>query len=533
MARSRSSHQEYQRTLAAAAREAERLRKAAERDRLTAEKEGKRRHLEGRARAAEASNALLESEVQKLRGLLVHGLKRSAKINLSSLMREHRSPMLALGPLGKAEPAPDWDDFAPRLPGALSRLTGGIGRYESRKNTAAQRFALAKERHQEQERDRQRQVAELQRQHAAKTSAMQIEVDRHNRSITSLAASINQREKDAVETYLSQALARTPLPKPFPKAAKVTFNPRTEQVVVQVELPPKSVVPATASYRFLPTKDEIRGAPRPAREAAGLYRGIISQLALLYIRDLFDSDQKLQVVAFNGHVWATNPATGEKEYPCLVSLNVERSSFPPDANLRKVEPAACMRHLRAIVSAHPFELEPIEPILDFDLSKSSFVDGLDAVSTLDSRPDLMEMSYTNFEHLVRQVFEAQGAEGWTTEPSHDDGVDAVILRKTPLMGGLCIVQAKRWSKVVGVSHVRELAGAMEEKKAGWGVLVTTSWFTQGCRQKAREHGRMELIDGDNLTYLVKKHLGKDVLIGIENRPRPKGSSTSEPMPPAS
>jgi HJR/Mrr/RecB family endonuclease len=34
------------------------------------------------------------------------------------------------------------------------------------------------------------------------------------------------------------------------------------------------------------------------------------------------------------------------------------------------------------------------------------------------------MSPTNFEHLLRQLFEAQGAEGWTTTQSNDDGVDA-------------------------------------------------------------------------------------------------------------
>lgn len=165
-------------------------------------------------------------------------------------------------------------------------------------------------------------------------------------------------------------------------------------------------------------------------------------------------------------------------------------------------------------------MEPIEPILDFDLSKYRFVQGFDAVATLDSRPDLMQMSPSNFEHLVRQIFEAQGAEGWTTEQSHDDGVDAVIVRRTPLMGGLCIVQAKRYSNVVGVNHIRELAGAMEEKKAGWGVLVTTSWFTTGCHEKARQHGRMELINGENLVHLIKEHLGKEVIIGID-RPRPK------------
>ena len=63
------------------------------------------------------------------------------------------------------------------------------------------------------------------------------------------------------------------------------------------------------------------------------------------------------------------------------------------------------------------------------------------------------------------------------------------------------------------SHVRELAGAMEEKKAGWGILITTSRFTPICEQKAREHSRMELIDGNRLVWLIKEHLGKKVLIG--------------------
>ncbi|KDN18496.1 hypothetical protein DV20_30415 [Amycolatopsis rifamycinica] len=239
------------------------------------------------------------------------------------------------------------------------------------------------------------------------------------------------------------------------------------------------------------------------------------------MRDLFNSDGSVQSVGFNGHVHAINPATGEQEFPCIISLNVERERFPPDANLEKVDPEACIRHLSAIVSNHPYDLEPIEPILDFDLSKFSFVDGFDAVATLDSRPDLMDMSYTNFEHLVRQIFEAQGAEGWTTQQSNDDGVDAVIVQRKALMGGLSIVQAKRYSKVIGVSHIRELAGAMEEKKAGWGILITTSWFTAKCWEKAREHGRMELIDGERLKYLIKEYLKKDVLIGIPNRPSPK------------
>lgn len=54
---------------------------------------------------------------------------------------------------------------------------------------------------------------------------------------------------------------------------------------------------------------------------------------------------------------------------------------------------------------------------------------------------------------------------------------------------------------------------MEEKRAGWGVLVTTSRFTAGCEQKARDHGRMQLIDGPRLVWMIREYLGRDVLIG--------------------
>lgn len=41
---------------------------------------------------------------------------------------------------------------------------------------------------------------------------------------------------------------------------------------------------------------------------------------------------------------------------------------------------------------------------------------------------------------------------------------------------------------------------------------------------AREYGRMELIDGEKLTYLIKEYLCQEVLIGIPNRPHTKDSN---------
>jgi restriction system protein len=94
----------------------------------------------------------------------------------------------------------------------------------------------------------------------------------------------------------------------------------------------------------------------------------------------------------------------------------------------------------------------------------------------------------------------------------DDGIDAVVLNRDPIIGGLTVVQAKKYSRVLGVNHIRELVGAMDEKRAGRGILVTTSWFTSGCWTKAKDNGRIELIDGARLVALTRDHLGKNVLI---------------------
>jgi restriction system protein len=528
MATGRGKQSDWQRRQQALARQAERQRKEAERARIAAEKERQRQYVEVRMAEVDHKNRLLDETVEQLRDFLCCSLNRSARINLEAARRVPQLAPLNLGIRANPVPVPQWDHFAFRSPGVLSRAFGGSARYVRRVAEARERYEQAVRDAERQEIERQQQVVVARREHAARAQLVEAEAKKHNKELDVHIRGLTERKPADVEMYLQQVLKPVPLPKGFPRNAEITFNPRVEQAIVRFELPQREVVPTIGSHRYLSTKDEERTTNRNKVEVGELYRRVISQVALLCVRDLFDSDSALNSIGFNGHVHAINPATGEREYPCIISLNVERAAFPKDENLRQVTAERCVRHLSAIVSNHPYDLEPIEPILDFDLSKFSFIDGFDAVSTLDSRPDLMDMSYTNFEHLVRQIFEAQGAEGWTTQQSNDDGVDAVIVQRRALMGGLSIVQAKRYSKAIGVNHIRELAGAMEEKKAGWGILITTSWFTVKCWEKAREHGRMELIDGERLKYLIKEHLNKDVLIGIPNRPQSRADQDGSP-----
>ena len=64
---------------------------------------------------------------------------------------------------------------------------------------------------------------------------------------------------------------------------------------------------------------------------------MISQITLLYMRNIFDSDPELDNVELGGHVRSVNPATGQGEYPCLISIATDRTTYL-GLNLRDVEP---------------------------------------------------------------------------------------------------------------------------------------------------------------------------------------------------
>jgi Restriction endonuclease len=136
----------------------------------------------------------------------------------------------------------------------------------------------------------------------------------------------------------------------------------------------------------------------------------------------------------------------------------------------------------------------------------------------DGRLDLLSVRPVEFEHLVRELFTTIGLRSWITQASRDSGIDMVAINDAPILGGLCIVQAKRYSRIVGVEAIYALAGVMEDKHAAKGVLVTTSWVGKASHDFAARHGRIEIIEGHQLKYMLKEHLGLDALIGLPGLP---------------
>jgi restriction system protein len=140
-----------------------------------------------------------------------------------------------------------------------------------------------------------------------------------------------------------------------------------------------------------------------------------------------------------------------------------------------------------------------------------YVDSKDVLGELDQRANLMELSPTEFEALIANLFERMGLEMRQTRPSRDGGVDCVAYDPRPIFGGKVVIQAKRYKNTVGVAAVRDLFGTVHNEGASKGILVTTSGYGSWSFEFAQGKP-LELLDGSNLLYLLAEHAGMEAKI---------------------
>ena len=362
-------------------------------------------------------------------------------------------------------------------------------------------------------------LASARAEHERKVAEERAKAAAQNVDIEARQTAFISGDPEAVEWVVGRVLDGSQYPKGFPSRYQVAYRPENRDLVVEFELPPQELIPKERGYRYVKSRDVIEPLPRPEAEIKQRYARLIACVALRTLNEIFCATPAdvVTAIVFNGRVSTIDRTTGKPDRPHLLSVSAERPKFM-DLVLAEVDPVACVKkRLDALVSANPFDMEAIEPFIAFDLRRFRFTDDLDVVAGLDSRPNLLKLSPTEFEHLVRQLFVAMGAEAWTTIPSKDGGVDAVATSKNLFFGGICLIQAKRWTGLVGLESVHALTGVMADHNATTGVLVTTSWFGRASEQFSQRN-RITLINGAELKHLIKERLGIDVIPGT-NPPR--------------
>lgn len=244
------------------------------------------------------------------------------------------------------------------------------------------------------------------------------------------------------------------------------------------------------------------------REANAALVALYPCLALSLLKAIFQQDLHEEVEAFavNGWVEYYDAATGQLKSAYCISVMATRSQIA-EMDFARLEPMAAFASLKGVY-AKTAEVTPIAPLMKIDTEDRRFVAPKTVVSELTANENLASIGWEDFEHLCREVLEKwlgeSGAEVKVTQASRDHGVDAVIFDPDPIRGGKIIVQAKRYTKVVDVSAVRDLFGVVQHEGAMKGILMTTSHF--GADSYSFAQGKpITLISGPELLGLLHKY----------------------------
>jgi len=514
---------EFQQAQARAARDAAKAERDRKRKAAAEEWERQQLYVDGRRAEAAAMAADVRARLAVLDGLLAAGVRDRPVVTFAALRRSGTYPVFDVGRLAEPLPAPVWEHFAPEEPAAgRGRLFGGgAARYEQELDRARADYAQAVERHTAAEAERRRQFARQRAAYDADAATFATTVAGHNAGVDQFQRDCWAADPEAVAQFCTLVLDSSVYPDTFPHRTRTVYRPDQKEVVIEWELPPQSVIPLDRDYLYLAARDAIDAVPRAEKEIEELYRAVIAQVALRTLHEILISTpgSVIELVTFYGKVCATDPATGQPVAPLLLQVSAEREAFTPYL-LSDPDPVTSLGRLNALLSAHPCDLVPVQPTIDFDSlsTQHAFVAGVDALAGLDTRRDVLAMSPAEFEHLVRQVFSELGMRAWNTEAVNDDGVDAVAVNQDAVLGGTCVIRAKRQRDAVGVDAVRALADVMEDKHAAKGILLTTSWVTKEGQAFATRHGRIEIMECEHVKYLCKEHLGFDALISLPKPP---------------
>ena len=316
------------------------------------------------------------------------------------------------------------------------------------------------------------------------------------------------RDPEAVLDYCDMVLSNSEYPSEFPQEYDLDYNPETKIAIVDYQFPSLEAISTLKEVNYVQSRDEFTEKHLTESQTNKIYDRILYQITLRTIHELYEADKAdaLDAIIFNGYVKSIDPATGQEVNSCVLSVQAKKDDFL-EINLALVEPKACFRKLKGVGSSKLHSLTPIPPIVRIERDDKRFVDSYEVVNSIDEGYNLAAMDWEDFEHLIRELFEQAfaeaGGEVKVTQASRDGGIDAIIIDPDPLRGGKIVVQAKRYTNVVGVSAVRDLYGALQHEGANKGILVTTSYYGPDAYEFIKGKP-LQLIDGSNLLYLLEQ-----------------------------
>jgi len=317
------------------------------------------------------------------------------------------------------------------------------------------------------------------------------------------------KEEGAVSDYCEMVLSNSFYPDYFPQEWDIEYQKETQIIIVDYSLPDIESIPTLKSVKYVMSRDEFSETHLSAAALNKLYDSLLYQIALRTIHELYEADvvDALKSIVFNGWVDSVDKATGQNVNSCIMSLQATKEEFL-SINLEKVDPKASFKQLKGVGSSKLHGLSPVAPIININKEDRRFVSSYAVADDVGETSNLAAMDWQDFENLIREVFEKEfvssGGEVKITQASRDGGVDAIAFDPDPIRGGKIVIQAKRYTNVVGVAAVRDLYGTTVNEGATKGILVTTADYGPDAYEFAKGKP-LTLLNGGNLLHLLGKH----------------------------
>jgi restriction system protein len=506
---------QQQRLAERAQRERDRAVRQAAQQRLRLDKARQQEYLQSRAHEADEMSNEVRTAVERISGLLHTSLQHPTRLDFKTLKVHPRIAPFDAGALGIQNPPPDPATFQlPKLGTMAGLMPGAKTRYAEAVRAGEEAYANARTQWEGAEQARLAALEQARAAYDAQVAAANTEAAARDAEVDTFQTNFVAGDVSAVGQYFSLVLDASDYPEDFPRKRRVAYVPESKQLVVEVEFPDAGVIPSAREFRYVRSHDAVEPLPRPIAQCRALYADLVCQTTLRTVSELVRADypEHAETIVVNGFVNTIDPATGTPKSPYLITLRVSRAAFLA-LDLMQVDPMACLRKLNAGVSRSPADLEPVRPVVDFNMVDPRFIEETDILSTLDQRPNLMELTPIEFEDLITNLFGKMGLETRQTQAFRDGGVDCVAWDNRPILGGKVIIQAKRYKNTVGVSAVRDLFGTLQNEGASKGILVTTSGY--GAASFAFASGKpLELLDGANLLALLEDHAGIQARIEV-------------------
>ena len=386
-------------------------------------------------------------------------------------------PPFRPGALLTKAPQPYEDQFLPKPATWLERIVPAFKSHHERAAAeGARRLEEARAKYQRDEQLRLTNLAQYRAAHDSRVKLAEEAAAAKNSALDQLRAGYLAGNADAVQSVLEIILAKDQLPD-IDSAYAVAYEKPSRRAVLERQLPTMDIVPEIESVRYVKSANEFTEKRRPLNTIKTTYSTLCASIVVRTMRAIATGDEAhlIETIVVNGYVDTIDPATGRRIRPTLISASATADDIR-SLEVAVLDPVACLKRLKARVSPSAHELIPVTPIMDFNMLDARFVAETDVLGILDTRPNLADLTPSEFESLMTNLFEKMGLETRQTRASRDGGVDCVAWDTRPVIGGKVVIQAKRYKNTVGVSAVRDLYGTMMNEHAAKGILVTTSGY---------------------------------------------------------